>query len=141
MCHMHRMCCQPVLAVNIKARNHWIPRSRAGACTYDERNMVLMSDISQSLEIGDAAPRVADTLDKEQLGLLVDVLGILLPCLQLGPSHLNTQAREQGLEQAVGASIQVDRSHDIVTGSREADDGVENGGLTGTCAHGRSSSL
>lgn len=64
-----------------------------------------MSDIRQTLKIRDAAAWVADTLDEEQLGLVVDVLGILLPCLQLRPSHLNTQARKKGLEKTVGAAV------------------------------------
>lgn len=100
-----------------------------------------MSDIRQSLKIRDAASWVADTLDEEQLGLVVDVLGILLPCLQLCPSHFNTQAGKQGLEETVGAAIQVDRRHNIVTGPSEADDGVENGGLSRAGAHCRSTSL
>lgn len=64
-----------------------------------------MSNVGQTLKVGDAAARIADTLDEKELGLLVDVLGILLPRLQLGPSHLNSQAREQGLEKAVGAAV------------------------------------
>lgn len=75
------------------------------AFTYDERNVIFMSDICQTLKIRDAAAWVADTLHEEQLGLLVNVLGILLPCLKLRPSHFNTQARKQGLEKTVGAAI------------------------------------
>lgn len=100
-----------------------------------------MSNVGQTLKVGDAAARIADALDEEQLGLLVDVLGILLPGLQLGPPYLNTQTGQQGLEKAVGAAVEVDRRHHIVTGSGEADDGVENGCLSGTRAHGRSTSL
>lgn len=100
-----------------------------------------MSNIRQTLKIRDAAARVADTLDEEQFGLLVDVLRILLPRLQLCPSHLNTQARKQGLEETVSAAVQVDRRHNIVTGTGEANYGVEYGGLSRTGAHCRSTSL
>lgn len=111
------------------------------ACTYNKRNVIFMSNVGQTLKVGNTTARVADALNEKQLGLLVDVLGILLPRLQLGPSHLNTEAREQGLEKAVGAAVQVDRRHDIVTGSGKADDGIENCCLSGTCAHGRGTTL
>jgi hypothetical protein len=118
-----------------------MPDCVAGACTYNQRDVIFVGDISQALKIRDAAARVANALDEKTFGLVVDVLCILLPCLHLGPSYLNTQTREQGFEKAVGATVQVDRRHHIVTGTGEADDGVEYSSLSGTRAHSRSTSL
>lgn len=67
-----------------------------------------MSDVGQTLEVGDATARIANALDEKELGVLVYVLGIFLSRLLFGPSHSYAQAGKQSFEKTVGAAVEVD---------------------------------
>ena len=89
-----------------------------------------MGQVSQALKVRNTASGVSNALYIEHLGLLIHQTGKLFPGFLLGPLDSDTEPGEEGFEQAVSASIEVDGSHDIVAGPSKTDDGVEDGSLS-----------
>lgn len=88
-----------------------------------------MGNLGNGLEIGHVVARVADALDVDGLGLVVDsglnVLG-LVTVHKLG---VDSETRQEHLELVVSASVQVGSGYNVVAGVRERVDSDELGAL------------
>lgn len=92
-----------------------------------------MGSLGDGLEIGDVVAGVADALNVDGLGLVIDgsdqVLG-LVPDHELG---VDSETREEDLELVVGAAVKVGCGDDVVANLGESGDGNELGRLAGSC--------
>lgn len=90
-----------------------------------------MRGLGDGLEVGHVVPRVADALDVDGLGVVVDGGGEVLGRVALDELGLDAEAGQQHLELVVRAAVQVRRRDDVVAGARERRDRHELRGLAG----------
>jgi hypothetical protein len=100
-----------------------------------------VGDLGDGLELGHVVARVADALNVDGLGLVVDggrnVLG-LVAVDELGG---DAEARKQHLELVVRAAVEVGRRHDVVARVRQRRNGHELRGLPGRGSDGSHAAL
>lgn len=95
-----------------------------------------MGDLGNGLEIRHVVARVADALDVDGLGLVVDGGGNLVGVVSVDKLGLDAQTREEDLELVVGAAVQVRRGDNVVTSVCESANGDELGSLAGRGSQG-----
>ena len=88
-----------------------------------------MGDLGNGLEIGDVISRVADALDIDGLGLVVDGGGEVLGLIADDKLGLDAQTGEEDLKLVVGAAVQVGCGDDVVARVGKGGDGHELGCL------------
>lgn len=88
-----------------------------------------MRGLGDGLEVGHVVPRVADALDVDGLGAVVDGGGEVLGRVALDELGLDAEAGQQHLELVVRPAVEVRRRDDVVAGAREGRDRNELCGL------------
>lgn len=126
--------------VNLETVSDCTPSSLS-LSTYDNRDALLVRHLDDGLKVRDVVARVADALNVNGLGLVVDGGGNVVGAVAVDELGRNAVPREQHLELVVGAAIQVGRRHDVVARVRERRDGDELRGLAGRCGHSRDAAL
>ena len=96
-----------------------------------------MCDFSNLFEIGDVVAWIADALDVNGLGAVVDELGKLVRVIALDKLGGDAQARQEDFELVVRSAIEIGRGDDIVPGMRQGGKGHELRRLAGRRCHGR----
>lgn len=97
----------------------------------NEGDTLLLADLGNALEIGDVVLGVADGLDVDGFGLVVDGGGDVRGVVTLDKLGGDTKAGEHDLELVVGTAVEVRGGDDVVTGLGKGGDGHELGGLAG----------
>jgi hypothetical protein len=97
--------------------------------------------LGDGLELGHVVARVADALDVDGLGLVVDGGGDVLGPVAVDELGGDAEAREEHLELVVCAAVQVRRRHDVVARVRQRGDGHELRRLPGRGGHGGDTAL
>ncbi|KAB8760612.1 hypothetical protein FH972_026604 [Carpinus fangiana] len=95
----------------------------------DDGHAVLVGDGGNLLKVGHVVARVADALEVDGLGLVVDELGKVVGVVAVDKLGLDAEARQEDLELVVGAAVQVAGGDDVVAGVGEGGDGHELGRL------------
>jgi len=90
-----------------------------------------VGDLGNGLKIGDVIARVANALNVDGLGLVVNGSSNVLWLIAVHELGRDAQALKQDLELVVGTAVQVGRRNNVVTGVRERRDGHELRGLPG----------
>jgi hypothetical protein len=90
-----------------------------------------VGNLGNGLEVGHVVPRVADALDVDGLGPVVDGGGNVLGLVAVDKLGGDAEALERHLELVVGAAVEVRRGDDVVAGLGEGCDGEELGALAG----------
>ena len=88
-----------------------------------------MSNLGNGLNIKHVVAGVANRLDKDGLGLVVNGGGEVLEILPADELGVDPETGEEDLELVVGSPVQVASRDDVVTGMGESGDGEELGGL------------
>jgi hypothetical protein len=112
-----------------------------GMSTYHNRDARVVGDLGNGLKLGHVVARVADALNVDGLGLVVDGGGNVLGLVALDELGRDAEAREEHLELVVGATVQVRGRDDVVARVRQRRDGHELGGLAGRGGHGSNATL
>ncbi|GJD02126.1 hypothetical protein ColKHC_10951 [Colletotrichum higginsianum] len=99
--------------------------------THNDGHALLVGDLGDGLEIRHVVLWVADTLDVDGLGLVVNGVGNVLDAVAINKFCVDAEARQEHLELVVGAAIEQRGRDDIITGLGEGADGDELGGLAG----------
>lgn len=99
--------------------------------TYNEGNALVVGNLGNGLKVGDVVPGVADALDVDGLGLVVDGGGNVLGLVAVDELGGDAEALEGDLELVVGAAVEVRRGDDVVAGLGEGRQGEELGALAG----------
>jgi hypothetical protein len=73
-----------------------------------------VGNLDNGLEVGHVVPRVADALDVDCLGLVVDSRGKVLGLVAVDELGGDAEAGEEDLELVVSAAVQVRRRDDVV---------------------------
>lgn len=107
----------------------------------DQWDTGIVGNLSNSLNIWDVVSWVANGLDVDGLGLLVDGSGNILGSVGGDELGLDTETWEEDLELVVGSSVDVGGGNDVVTGLGESGNGHELGGLTGGGGNGSNTTL
>lgn len=84
-----------------------------------------MGDLGNGLEIWDVVLGVANALDVDSLGLVVNGSSNVLGLVAVDKLGVDAQARQEDLELVVGAAVEVGGGDDVVTGMGEGVDGNE----------------
>lgn len=84
-----------------------------------------MRNLGNGLKVGYVIPRVANALEVDGLGAVVDGGGEVFGTVALDELGLDAESRQQHLQLVVGAAVQVRRRHDVVAGARERRNGHE----------------
>ena len=90
-----------------------------------------MGDLGNGLEVGDVVAGVANGLEVDGLGVVVDEGGNVLGLVAVGELGLDAEAGQHDLELVVGATVQVGGGDDVVTGVGESSEGHEESSLAG----------
>jgi len=98
---------------------------------HDQRNTRIVGDLCNGLEIGDVVLGVANTLDVDGLGLVVNGRREVFWSVALDEFGLDAEAGKGDLQLVVGSSVQVRGRHDVVSGVCEGSDGHELRSLSG----------
>ena len=88
------------------------------------RNAVVVRDLRDGLEIRHVQLRIADGLDVDRPGLVVDRLPVRFRIARIDELHLAAQPRERVVEQLVGPAVEVVARHDLVAHLRDRQQGV-----------------
>ena len=107
-----------------QAQKHSCEDGRGGD-PYDQRHALVMRRLGNGLEVGHVVARVADGLEVDGLGLVVDGGGDVLGAVALDELGGDAQARQKDLELVVGAAVQVGGGDNVVAGVRQRVDGHE----------------
>jgi hypothetical protein len=99
--------------------------------TYNEGNAGVVGELVNDLQVRDVVAGVADALDVDGLGLLVDGGGDVLGAVALDELGLDAQAGEEDLELVVGAAVEVGGGDNVVASVSQGVDDNELGGLAG----------
>jgi hypothetical protein len=99
--------------------------------TYHDRDALLVGGGYDGVKVGHVIARVADALNVDGLGLVVDEGGQLLGFVAIDKLGRDAQAGKDDLELVVGAAVQVRGRDNVVAGVRESGNGEELGGLAG----------
>lgn len=89
----------------------------------NQGNALLVADLCNRLEIRDVVSRVANALDVDGLGLVVNGGTNVLWLVALDKLGLDTEAREHDLELVVGSAIEVRSGDNVVAGMSEGGNG------------------
>ena len=100
-----------------------------------------MGNLSNCFEIRYVVLGIADALNVDGLGLVVDGGGQLLGLVAIDKLGRDAQAGEDDLELVVGAAVEVRGRDDVVAGVCEGGDGEELGGLAGGGGKGSDTAL
>jgi len=90
-----------------------------------------VGDLGNGLEVGDVVAGVANGLEVDGLGVVVDEGGNVLGLVAVGELGLDAEAGQHDLELVVGATVQVGGGDDVVTGVGESSEGHEESSLAG----------
>lgn len=105
--------------------------ARAESVVDDEGHTLGVGDLGDGLEVGDVVARVADALDVDGLGLVVDQGGDLVWVVAVDEFSLDAEARQEDFELVVRATVEVGCGDDVVAGVGEGVDGDELRALAG----------
>lgn len=94
------MCYQPIIGSIVFGLI--LRRERS---TYNHGHALLVGSLGKSLEVGDVVLGVANALDVDGLGLVVDSTGKILGFVAVDELGLNTQAGQEDLELVVGTAV------------------------------------
>ena len=109
--------------------------------TYHDGDTLLVGGGDNGLKVGYVVARVADALDVDSFGLVVDGGGQLLGLVSVDELGGDTQTGQDDLELVIGAAVEVGGRNDVVAGVGEGRDGEELGGLAGGGGKGSDTAL
>lgn len=98
--------------------------------TYNKGYALGMRNLGNSLQIRHVVARVADTLDVDGFGLVVNQGRNLLRVVAIDEFSLNTKTGQENLELVVGTAVQVRCGDDVVASVGERVNGDKLGTLT-----------
>lgn len=98
---------------------------------HDEGHALGVGDLGDGGEIGDVVLGVADGLDVDGLGLLIDGGVNVLDAVAVDELGVDAEAGEEDLELVVGAAVEEGGRDNVVAGVSEGVDGDELSGLAG----------
>ena len=93
----------------------------------DHRQMMLVGDCGDGLEVGQVGVWIAEGLEVDELGVLLDGVLEVLRNLRIDESGGDAVARQRVLEQVEGAAVDVLGGDDVVTGLGDVAHGVLDG--------------
>ena len=99
---------------------------------HHQRNAILVGDVRNGFEIGNREARVADGLDVDRLGLVVDGGTECFRLVAIDKLDVDPEARQGHLELVIGAAIEVAAGDDVVARLGDGRDGQELRRLAGT---------
>ena len=109
---------------------------------HDEWHTMLVSHLSETLDIEDIAARVGDSLAKEALGILLEAcLYLLVTPVWVYKGALDAEFLHRHAKKVVRATIYRIGSNEVVTCLTDIEDSVEVGCLTRTGQHSPYSTL
>lgn len=95
----------------------------------NDGDALLVRGLGDRLKVGDVEARVADRLEVDGLGLVVDRGGNVLGLVAGDKLGRDAETGEDDLELVVGAAVEVGGSDNVVAGVRERSNGQELSGL------------
>lgn len=106
-----------------------------------KRDTFIMGNLGNGLEVGDAVLGVANALNVDSLGVVVNRSGKLIKVVDIDKLGLDSQTGEEHLELVVGAAVQVRGGNNVVTGVGQGVDCDELGTLAGRSCQCRSAAF
>lgn len=97
----------------------------------NDGDALLVGGLGDGLKVGDVEAGVADRLEVDGLGLVVDGGGDVRGVVASNELGRDAETGEDDLELVVGAAVEVGGSDNVVAGVGEGSDGQELGGLAG----------
>ena len=88
-----------------------------------------MGNLGNGLQVRDVVLGVANALDVDSLGLVVNGSSDILGLVAVDELGVDAKTGEEDLELVVGATVEVGGGHDVVAGMGEGVDGDELGSL------------
>ena len=97
----------------------------------DNRQTVLLGDLGDSVDVGDVGVGVAERLEIDDRGVVLDGPLDLFQVMGIDEGGLDAKLGERMLQQVVGATVDGLLSHHVVTGLGKSLQGIGDGSSTG----------
>ena len=103
---------------------------RAGVVD-EQRQAVGVRDVRDGADVGDVEPRVADRLEVEEAGVVVDGGGVVRRVGAVDEPDLDAQLGQGVVEQVVGPAVEAGAADDVLAGAGDVEDRQRLGRLAG----------